>query len=106
MYNDLNELVFILLDKNASISERDDAAMDLFEYDSDIALNALTEIAKSKNENPIILNSCGESIGAIWVKRNKFDINCFKQLSKAAQDGIYYVIKNDHPDWIKEVRSN
>jgi hypothetical protein len=30
----LNFLIDVLLDSNATISERDDAAMDLFEYDN------------------------------------------------------------------------
>jgi hypothetical protein len=97
----LENLVKLLLNKNASIAERDDAAMDLFQYDSDFVLNALIKIAKNKEEDSTLLNSCGESIGSIWVKRNIFDKNTYEILSKEAQDGVYYVIQSDRPDWLK-----
>ena len=97
---DLENLVNLLLNKRASIADRDDAAMDLFEYDDDFALDSLIKVAKNKNEDSIILNSCGESIASIWIKRNEFDKNSYKSLSKEAQNGVFYVIKNDKPDWI------
>ena len=97
----LENLVNLLLNKKASIADRDDAAMDLFEYDNDIALRGLIEVAKNNNEDSTILNSCGESIASIWVKRNAFDKNTYKRLSKEAQNGVYYVIKNDRPDWLR-----
>ena len=93
-------LITILLDSEASIADRDDAAMDLYEYDCDLVLNALVKVAKNSNDDPMVLNSCGESIASIWVKRNIFDKKCYEQLSKAAQDGIYYVIKYDRPQWL------
>jgi hypothetical protein len=96
----LQKLVNLLLNHNASISDRDDAAMDLFEYDNDFVLNALIRIAENKNEDSIILNSCGESIASIWVRRNTFDKSTYERLSKEAQDGVYYVIKSDRPDWL------
>lgn len=100
----LNELIKLLFDERASIAERDDAAMDLFEYNDDLAENALIKIAKNKKENPIILNSCGESIGTIWVKKNKFDKDCYNNLSKESQDGIHYIIKTDKPEWLNYIQ--
>ena len=69
MHKRLEDLVDLLLNNEASIADRDDAAMDLFEYDNDTALNALIKVAKNKDEDPVVLNSCGESIASIWVKR-------------------------------------
>ena len=97
---DLEKLVKVLLDKEVSIGERDDAAMDLSKYDDDTALRALIHIAKDKDEDFVILNSCGESIGAIWVKRNTFDKECYEKLSEDAQYGIYYVLREDRPKWL------
>jgi hypothetical protein len=99
----LNFLIDVLLDSNATVSERDDAAMDLFEYDNNDALTALIKVAKNKDEDPIILNSCGESIGSIWVKSNNFDINCYDNLTKQAQVGINIVLRSDRPEWLKMI---
>ena len=96
----LKKLVDLLLNENATISERDDAAMDLYEFNDNVALNALTKIAKNTDENPIVLNSCGESIASIWIKRNSFDKQCYDSLTKVAKDGIFYVIQHDKPNWL------
>lgn len=95
----LNELIEILLDVRATIGERDDAAMDLHEYNNDLALSALTHVAKNKDEDSIILNSCGESIAAIWIKRNHFDKNCYKNLTPQAKNGIRIGLKYEKPQW-------
>ncbi|MEY3201013.1 MAG: hypothetical protein RIR70_563 [Pseudomonadota bacterium] len=63
-------LIDVLLDQNAREDERDDAAMDLAEFDDDRALNALVEVASSLSESSLIVASCGESIGQI-VSRGK-----------------------------------
>ena len=56
----------ILLDRKASLAERDDAAIDLGDFDDPEALDALMEIAVDPQEEDIILASCGESIALIW----------------------------------------
>lgn len=104
MQDRLKFLIDLLMDKTTSIADRDDAAMDLFEFNEDDALDALIKIAQDTNEDPTVLNSCGESIASIWVKRNKFDKNCFDNLTKEAQCGIYYVIKQDRPDWLNGIK--
>lgn len=96
----LQYLTKVLFDKEASIAERDDAAMDLYEYDDPIALDALIKVAKNKDEDFTVLNSCGESIASIWLKTNTFNKDIYNSLSRPAQDGIYYVIKNDRPEWL------
>ncbi|NNM43553.1 MAG: hypothetical protein HKM07_04355, partial [Chlamydiae bacterium] len=47
-------LVEILIDINARVDERDDAAMYLGEYDDDRALNALLSIVLDPNAEPFI----------------------------------------------------
>ena len=98
------KLIETLINRKYSVSERDDAAMDLYQYDSKRVEEALILVASDKQEDPIILNSCGESLGAIWVKRNRFDDKCYKQLTQAAKDGIFYVIRHDKPEWISEFK--
>ncbi len=96
-------LIQLLKNTNALDAERDDAAMDLGEeYDDEIVLNALIETAKNRQEINMILNSCGESIGKIWVKKNYFDEKIYDSLAKDAQDGVYCVLENRKPGWIKK----
>jgi|ERR1700722_12790756 len=96
-------LVEVLLDVNARIDERDDAAMDLGEeFDDEVVLNALIQVAIDPGEIDMILNSCGESIGKIWIKKNYFDEKIYKNLTKDARDGIYCVVKYRKPAWVKK----
>ncbi|WP_059360116.1 hypothetical protein [Parachlamydia acanthamoebae] len=95
----LNSLIKLLLDDTVSVAERDDAAMDLFEFDDNRALNALIQIAKKNEENPVVLNSCGESIASIWIRRNQFDSECYKNLNKIAQAGVKGVVEYFKPEW-------
>lgn len=100
MKNNFNVLVDLLLDNDALLQDRDDAAMDLFEFDDDHVVQALLKVAKRENEDPVLLNSCGESLGSIWVKRDHFDKECYSTLTKTAKQGVNYTVKNDRPDWI------
>jgi hypothetical protein len=49
-------LIEVLLDVNARVDERDDAAIDLGEYDDDRALKALLSIVLDPNEEPFIMD--------------------------------------------------
>lgn len=95
-------LIRLLIDQHALDADRDDAAMDLGEeFDDESVLSALIQVANNPNEIDMILNSCGEAIGKIWVKRSYFDEKIYRKLPKFAQDGIYCVIKNRQPEWIE-----
>ena len=95
-------LIKLLFDQDALDADRDDAAMDLGEeFDDQSVLDALIQVANNPNEIDMILNSCGEAIGKIWVKKNYFDEIIYKKLPKFARDGIYCVVKSKNPFWIK-----
>ncbi|WP_068469661.1 hypothetical protein [Candidatus Protochlamydia phocaeensis] len=98
--NKLNCLVKTLLDKTASISERDDAAIDLGNFDNDQALNALLTVASDLKEEYSIMDVCGESIAQIWVKRNQLDLVSYKNLHPNAQYEAKMYIKINKPDWL------
>lgn len=96
-------LIRLLIDPYALDADRDDAAMDLGdEFDDQQVLDALIQVARNSEEIDMILSSCGEAIGKIWVKRDFFDEKTYKNLAKIARDGIYCVIKYDKPSWIKK----
>jgi len=101
MINRVNALIELLFDATATIAERDDAAMDLSEFPETAVVNALIAKAKDMNEDETILNSCGESLGSIWVQQNIFDLETFRALSGTARYGVYLVIESKKPEWVK-----
>lgn len=88
----LKYLVELLLDRTALLKDRDAAAKDLFEFDSDFVLNALILVGCNKEESPLVSNSCGESLGSIWVRNNTFDKKIYNRLSKEAKQGVCYIL--------------
>jgi hypothetical protein len=102
MKDQIELLIEILLDTNARIDERDDAAMDLGQYNDDRALNALLSIVLNPNEEKSIMDVCGESIAEIWVKRDYFDVNLYNKMVPLAQFELYSYIKGIKPEWIKK----
>ncbi len=95
-------LIDILFDKNADLAERDDAAMYLGEYDDDRALAALIKICLDKNEEEFIFDVCGESVASIWVKRDHFDPNIYKEMVPTARHEAYWYIQSMKPEWIEK----
>lgn len=94
-------LIKLLFDLDALDADRDDAAMDLGEeFDDQSVLDALIRVASNPDEIDMILYSCGEAIGKIWVKKNDFDEIIYKKLPKFARDGIYCVVESRNPIWI------
>ena len=47
--------------------------MDLGRYDEPEALDALVVVASDSDEDPQLLDSCGESIAEIWARRGGID---------------------------------
>lgn len=100
-----NFLIEILLDSTASVAERHDAAIDLLdeeEFENDEVLNALIKVGSNPQEEYMILDICGESIGNFWTKRNLFDIKLYNSLPKWTQNGLYCIIESRRPNWIKD----
>jgi len=95
-------LIEMLFDKQASIAERDDAAMDLAEFNNVLATEALLKVSRNKQEDEMILNSCGESLGSIWSRLGIFDEKTYRMMSATARYGTFIVIKARHPEWIEK----
>lgn len=95
-------LVDIILDPNAADHEKDDAAIDLSEFNDDRALNALIKASQNPCEADLFaLENYGETIGTIWVKRNIFDQEVYYSLHSDVRAGICYILQYDKPEWIK-----
>jgi hypothetical protein len=95
-------LIDILFDDSATISEKDDAAILLENFISDSTVNALLAKGKEETEDKTILNSIGESLGTIWIKRNLFDQKSYQSLLRVTRLGVSVAIKDIKPEWIKE----
>lgn len=85
MKDKIDLLINTLLDYSAREDERDDAAMDLGEFDDDRALNALSQVASNPNEKDLVLNSCGESIAEILVKKGQYNQGILNKIAPTAQ---------------------
>lgn len=97
----LGGLISVLIDSEARIDERDDAAMDLGEYDDDRALSALLMVGSDDSVDEIVLESCGESLGEIWIKRDFFPKEQYLQLMKDGQLGVRNALSYYKPEWIE-----
>jgi predicted secreted protein len=81
-------LVNVFLDTEASLADRDDAAMDLGAFPENEVLQALIKVASSLGESEILKASCGESISQIWQAQGKADLTAFASLMPAARAEI------------------
>jgi hypothetical protein len=96
----VHALATILMDPTATLTEKDDAAIDLGEFDEPDALTALMAATQSDHLDSTILASIGESMAQIWVRLDNFDLNLFNQLPKEAQREAYSLIEANRPQWL------
>jgi HEAT repeat protein len=75
--------------------------MDLGQFNDDRALNALIQIASNPQEDWIILDACGESIGEILVKREEFQKEILDKLVPDVKDIAVGYIRRRKPEWLK-----
>lgn len=101
MSDRIDALIRLLFDNDASITERDEAATDLGEFSDTRVINALLLKVRDLNEDQMVVNSCGESIGAIWAKQNIFSKEAYCTLPGTARYGIYAAIAYRKPKWIE-----
>jgi len=92
-------LIEVLRDQTANISEKDDAAMDLSQLDYPEVIKALLDKGADSCEDPVVLNSCGESLGEIWARNNVFDKIAYESLQPITQKAVLLIIKSKKPNW-------
>lgn len=102
MENQKELLIQILFDKYSTITEKDDAAIDLRGYPEKEVIDALLSKGADINEDQIVLNSCGESLGSIWSELDIFDKKAFSNLAKPARFGLKYAVESRKPDWVNK----
>lgn len=100
---DEKKLIEILLDRSASISERDDAAMDLSAFDSIEVVNALLKVGKDNSVDDIVLSSVGESLAEIWLKNKDFNIDTYYSLCDATKFAIKENMAGELPEALRRL---
>jgi len=95
-------LIDLLFDTQASITERDEAAEELVAFSDEKTVSALLLKGKERDEDDLVLNSVGETLGEIWVKQNKFNENEYRKLSGITRYGVFIVLRSNKPEWVKQ----
>jgi len=96
--NQPNGLIEVLLDLNADIASRDDAAMDLGLFDNIEAEKALFEVASNKETDEMVSSSAGESLAQIWIRRKCINKEYFLSLSVTAKHEAEATINANLPE--------
>lgn len=80
----VQDLLKTLRDKSSDLSDRDDAAIALGEYDADEVLACLIEVASDTAERSFIVSSAVESISEILIRKNVSDPDFLSSLRRDA----------------------
>jgi hypothetical protein len=94
-------LDFLLDIEDPDIAGRDDAAMELMHFGDDEVVEVLVRVGSNVDEHDVILNSCGESLGGIWIDREHFDLGAFEKLAPTAKAGVRIVVREGKSEWVK-----
>jgi hypothetical protein len=78
-------LISVLLNTEAEFGDRDDAAMDLGEFDEPAAEEALLKVVLLHTEDEGIADSAGESLWQIWSRKGKRDTNLIALMHPSAR---------------------
>ena len=96
-------LISVLLDETTPFGDRDDAAMDLGAYDEPEAEEALLSVACHPATDPLLAETCGESLGEIWSRRDALNQAGLMKLKGAAKDLALRIIEANRPEWNDEI---
>lgn len=94
-------LISVLISESATIAERDDAAMDLADYDAREAEQALLDVANDPRSPEILLATCGESLAEIWCRRESALPALFTELPALVRLEATAVIEKEQPSWLR-----
>jgi hypothetical protein len=93
------QLISFLLDERESQDVRDDAAMDLHEFDDQEAETALLWVASSGATPSTLHARVGESLAEIWARRGGFTREKFLGLQPEARSEVATFGQQAGCDW-------
>jgi hypothetical protein len=97
------QLIQILLDSTATDSDKDDAAIQLGEYNDDDVIDILIKVANDPLFDENIRSSCGESLALIWLNKREINIEKFLELKGMPLREAISIIKSKRPDWYRRL---
>ena len=104
--NRVERLAALLRDRTAPTADRDDAAIDLGDYDDPQAEAALAEVGSDATDQQVVIASCGEFLAAIWVRTGHFDPVRPRRLAPAARAEAEAVLRAHRPEWLAASPTN
>ena len=100
MKDNIDLLIDLLNDPEAREDERDDAALDLGDFDDERVLLALLQfVSTPKEEYDLVVQSCLDSIAQIMTRSDSFDLNVYEKLSEWNKRYVGRYIRNVKPQW-------
>jgi hypothetical protein len=78
-------LIDVLLDSGEALGDRQDAAMDLSDYDEPAAEQALLQIALDASSDEDLADEAGHSLWEIWQRKGKRDADAVARMHPAAR---------------------
>ncbi len=93
------ELIQLLLNRQARPSDRDDAAIELGRHDDPGVEGALLSIVHDPASTAELAEDCGLSLAEIWSRRDQLDVPLAATLPPPALRIALAVLKDRRPDW-------
>jgi hypothetical protein len=96
-------LIEVLLNENAEFGDRDDAAMNLAEYDDSFVESALFKIAGSDLADVDLADRCGESLAEIWCRKSRINKDIYYGLNSISRTIAEKTIKVFCPNLLNDI---
>ncbi|MBB6632835.1 hypothetical protein [Cohnella thailandensis] len=94
------KLLEILKDPTASDAEKDDAVIELgINFQDAETVDILVQLSNDSNYDEMIVASCGEYLGHIWLTTKQINYEKLSHLKGIALTEALSQIKAQRPDW-------
>jgi|SRR5918992_846519 hypothetical protein len=97
-------LIGVLLDAGAEFGDRDDAALDLGEFDEPEAEAALLAVAADPATDLALAEMCVESLAEIWARKGELNLAGLRTLKGEVLSAALQLVEASQPRWKEHVR--
>ena len=94
-------LIAVLRDASPGNNDRDDAAMDLSQFDEPEVRTLLAEVATDPATDPELADTAADSLAEIWCRTGVFDRDVYQRLTGDALTVARAWIMKCHPEWLE-----
>ncbi|MCM2996156.1 hypothetical protein M3647_01570 [Paenibacillus cellulositrophicus] len=96
------KLIQIVKAESARFDERDDAIIDLAEFNNNEVIEALFNIAKNNQIDIMLQASAGEVLTEIWIRNSNIDFKKLTIFTDSALNEALGLLKTHKIEWYKE----